>query len=120
MTIAALGVPMKFQGGQVDGSADGWNVIPEGRMVIDLKDVVAGEQYTVANNANLVLPSSIPLLNGDSAALDENVKYMILTLPKNYSGTIPTFTGVPENWHVSRTATGFRMSHDRGMMLIVK
>ena len=120
VTIAALGVPMKFQGGQVSGSADGWNVIPEGRMVIDLKDVVAGEQYTVANNANLVLPSSIPLLNGDSAALDENVKYMILMLPKNYSGTLPVFTGLPENWHVSRTATGFRLSHDRGGMLIIR
>lgn len=118
-TLDDLTAPFKFMGGTVKGDAASY-VIPEGRMVIDLKDVVAGEQYTVANNANLVLPSSIPLLNGDSVALDENVKYMILTLPKNYSGTLPAFTGVPENWHVSRTATGFRLSHDRGMMLIVK
>jgi len=118
-TLADLTAPFKFMGGTVAGE-EGSYVIPEGKMVIDLNDILAGEQYTVANNTNLTLPSSIAIWNGDTAQLDKTVKYTLLTLPKNYEGVIPTFTGVPKGWHVSRTATGFRLSYTRGLLITVR
>lgn len=118
-TLGDLTAPFKFMGGTVKGDASSY-VIPEGKMVVDLKDILAGETYDMTKNTNLTLPSSVAIWNGDSVVLDESVKYTLLTLPKNYSGALPTFTGVPKDWHVSRTAMGFRLSKDRGGLLILR
>ena len=116
-TLGDLTAPFKFMGGTIKGDAASY-VIPEGKMVVDLKVIVAGETYDMTKNTNLTLPSSVALWNAEG--LDESVKYPLLTLPKNYAGVLPTFTGVPTNWHVSRTATGFRLSRDRGSVLILR
>lgn len=116
-TLDDLTAPFKFMGGTIKGDASTY-VVPEGKMVVDLKDIVAGETYDMTKNTNLTLPSSIALWNAEG--LDESVKYPLLKLPQNYAGVLPTFTGVPTNWHVSRTATGFRLSRDRASVLILR
>ena len=114
-----LTAPFKFMGGQVAGSRSVYT-IPEGKMVIDLKDVVAGERYTLENNANLALPRSISLWNGESAVLDEGMKYTLLTLPKNYVGAFPSITDVPDGWRVSRAGNVYRLVKHRGTTIILR
>lgn len=114
-----LTAPFKFMGGQVAGSRSVYT-IPEGKMVIDLKDVVAGERYTLENNLNLALPRSISLWNGESAQLDEGVRYTLLTLPKNYAGAFPSITNVPDGWRVSRAGNVYRLAKRRGLMIILR
>ena len=89
-------------------------------MVIDLKDVIAGERYTLENNANLALPRSISLWNGESAMLDEGMKYTLLTLPKNYVGAFPTITDVPDGWRVSRAGNVCRLVKHHGTTIILR
>ncbi|MBR2838285.1 MAG: hypothetical protein IKE55_05870 [Kiritimatiellae bacterium] len=117
-TLDDLTAPFKFMGGAVSGDAGSY-VIPEGKMVIDMKDILAGESYTVANNSNLTLPNSVAIWNAEDLD-DPDARYTLLTLPNGYSGAVPSFTGVPVGWHVTRVANKIRLCCDCGGRLIFR
>ena len=116
-TLDELTAPFKFMGGRITGSAASYTV-PEGKMVIDCDDIVAGETYTVANNANIVLPDTITVLNADK--IEDRAEYSLLTLPAGYSGKAPAFAGIPAVRQVKRYGDVYKLRYRFGTQVVFR
>ena len=115
-TLADLTAPFKFMGGKISGTAESYTV-PEGKMVIDCADILAGETYSIVNNSNVVFPGTITLLN--SAAIPDKRDLVLLTLPANYGGSFQ-FSGVEGARFVKRMGNTYKLCYRYGAQILFR
>lgn len=115
-TLAELTAPFKFMGGRIAGDAASYTV-PEGKMIIDCEDILAGETYTIAKNTNVVFPETVTLLNVDKI-LDKQ-DYVLLTLPDNYSGPF-AFSGLEGARFVKRRGNTYKLCYCTGTQIVFR